>query len=531
MNNNFLKKLPLGIQTFAEIRNDNYVYVDKSALAEELIINYKFVFLSRPRRFGKSLFLSTLHDLFEGKKELFTELAVENSHDWQTTYPVVRVGLSGNQQTEKQCHSLIYNKLIENQQRLDLVNCESDNLSVFFERIIQQAHEKYQQKVVILIDEYDKPLLDNITNKPVSEQIRSLLQGFYATIKENDQYLRFVFLTGVSKFAKVSIFSGLNNLQDISLKPEYASICGYTQHDVETTFAKHLAGVDWQMLKEWYNGYQFNGEPVYNPYDILKFIDNHQEYSNYWFDTATPTFLIKQLQQKQYYFPNVENLTISENALKKESIDNLSIEVLLLQTGYLTIDSVLQTPMGLVYRLRLPNKEVRISLSECLIDSITHPTEPTFYNRNELYQALYNADMQQFEQTLTAIFASIPYHLYSNSPLAHYEGYYSVVMYSYLLSLGVDIQIERSTNKGRLDMVVDIASPNTNNSRTKNSMAKNRYLIEFKMDDKGDALQQIKDKQYFQAFYDTDSEIYLVGIDFSEKERNVSKFEWEAWKQ
>ncbi|MBS9780204.1 MAG: ATP-binding protein [Moraxellaceae bacterium] len=508
-----MKKLPLGIQTFAKIRTDNYLYIDKSHLAEALINNYQFVFLSRPRRFGKSLFLSTLHDLFAGRKELFTGLAVEKTHDWQAIYPVIHIGLSGNQQSEKECRSLIYNKLLENQQRLNLIDCENDNLSVFFERIIHQAHKKYGQKVVILIDEYDKPLLDNITNSQVSEKIRSLLQGFYATMKENDKFLRFVFLTGVSKFSKVSIFSGLNNLKDISLSPDYATICGYTQQDIETSFAEHLQGVDWDKLKEWYNGYQFNGEPVYNPYDILMFIDSQQKYSNYWFETATPTFLMKQLQQKQYYLPNIDTIMISESDMHASHIDDLRIESLLLQTGYLTINKIEETPMGLFYHLSVPNKEVRISLSENLLQTITQPTEPTSYNRNALYQNLHNADMNGMEQTLIAIFASIPYHLYSNSPLAHYEGYYSVVMYAYLLSLGVDIQLERSTNKGRLDMVVDIANK--------------RYLIEFKMNGKGDALQQIKDKQYFQAFYDTEKEIYLVGIDFSEEQRNVSKFVWE----
>ncbi|MBS9780405.1 MAG: ATP-binding protein, partial [Moraxellaceae bacterium] len=467
-----------------------------------------------PRRFGKSLFLSTLQDLFEGKKELFHGLAVENTHNWQQKYPVIRIDMSGNQQTLAECHSLIYQTLLTNQRKLGLSDCEDDNLSVFFERIIQQAHEKYQQKVVVLVDEYDKPLLDNITDKELLEKIRGLLQGFYVTMKKNDALLRFVFLTGVSKFSKVSIFSGLNNLSDISLSAKFATICGYTQKDIETTFAEHLADVDLDILKDWYNGYQFNGEPVYNPYDILLFIENDKQYSNYWFDTGTPTFLLKQLQQ-QYYFPNVENLTISENTLKKANINNVNIEVLLLQRGYLTIDKVKPTPMGLMYRLRLPNKEVRISLSECLIESITEPKEPTFYNRNELYQALSNADMSVLQQTLIAIFASIPYHIYGNSPLSHYEGYYSVVMYSYLLSLGIDIQLERSTNKGRLDMVVDIANK--------------RYLIEFKMDGKGDALQQIKDKKYFQAFYNSEREIYLVGIDFDENERNLSHFEWEKF--
>ncbi len=510
-----MKKLPLGIQTFEKIRDGNYVYVDKTALAEQLINSYQVVFLSRPRRFGKSLFLSTLHDLFEGRRELFTGLAAEHAHDWTQTHPVIRIDISGNQQTVAECHSLIYQILLINQERLGLSNCEDDNLSVFFERIIQQAHEKHQQKVVVLVDEYDKPLLDNITNRELSEKIRSLLQGFYVTMKKNDAYLRFVFLTGVSKFSKVSIFSGLNNLQDISLKPKYATICGYTQHDIETIFAKHLQGVDWEKLKAWYNGYQFNGEPVYNPYDILQFIDSGGKYSNHWFKTGTPTFLIKQLQQKQYYLPSVESVLLSEADMDVADIDDLRIETLLLQTGYLTVDKELESPRGgLQYKLKIPNKEVQMSLSEHLLRAMTKNNEQTRQS-DALFIALQNADMDSVRETLTAIFASIPYHIYSNSPLSHYEGYYSVVMYSYLLSLGVTIQLERSTNKGRLDMVVDIADK--------------RYLMEFKMDGKGDALQQIKDKQYFQAFYDTEREIYLVGIDFSEEERNLSGFAWEQY--
>ncbi|MBS9779576.1 MAG: AAA family ATPase [Moraxellaceae bacterium] len=511
-----LQRLPLGIQTFKTLRTENYLYVDKTALAEQLINHYKFVFLSRPRRFGKSLFISTLDELLAGNKELFTGLAVENTHNWEQKHPVIRIDMSGNQSTQEESYQLIYQILLTNQERLQLTDCENDNLSVFFERLIQSAYKKYQQSVVVLVDEYDKPLLDNINRPELSETLRDFLQGFYVTLKKNDPYLRFVFLTGVSKFSKVSIFSGLNNLSDISLNSDYATICGYTQNDIETVLAEYLQGVDLAMLKDWYNGYQFNGEAVYNPYDILKFIDNNKIYSNYWFETATPTFLIKQLQQKQYYLPKLENLVLSENDLNASNINDLNIETLLLQTGYLTIKKVEQQMFGgVLYHLGLPNKEVQTSLSEYLIKFMTKTESSMVIERNNLYLALQNADMDNFQQTLTAIFASIPYHIYSNSPLAHYEGYYSVVMYSYLLSLGVDIELERSTNKGRLDMVVDIADK--------------RYLIEFKMDGKGDALQQIKDKQYFQAFYNTDRQIYLMGIDFCEEEKNVSKFEWEKF--
>ncbi len=510
-----MQDLPLGIQTFEKIRNENRLYVDKTAMAQQLIENYNYVFLSRPHRFGKSLFLSTLQDLFEGRKELFTGLAIENTYDWSQSYPVIRLDMSGNTHTLDDFHNVVFSVLKDNQKRLGLSDCESPTPSVFLHNLITHAHEKYGQKVVILIDEYDKPLLNAITDPELSNALRDLLQNFYINVKRNDHLIRFGFFTGVTKFSKMSVFSGINNLMDISLDSDYATICGYTQRDLETTFAEHLQGVDWAQLREWYNGYQFNGEPVYNPFDILKFIATKRKYSNHWFETGTPSFLIKQLQAKQYYLPSVENLVISESALNAYDTDKISIEALLFQAGYLTIDREEASPLGIFYHLRLPNKEVRISLSECLIDAITEPETPTFNSRNALYQALQNADMDSVRETLTAIFASIPYHIYSNSPLSHYEGYYSVVMYSYLLSLGVNIQLERSTNKGRLDMVVDIADK--------------RYLMEFKMDGKGDALAQIKEKQYFQAFYDTEREIYLIGIDFSEEERNLSAFAWEKY--
>ncbi len=511
-----MKKLPIGIQTFADISNDNYVYVDKTALAQQLIEKYKTVFLSRPRRFGKSLFLDTLHNIFAGNQALFSGLAIEQSYDWSQKYPVIRIDMSGNQQSFEECSSLIYNTLLHNQKRLGLGDCENSSISAFFDNLIVQAAEKYQQKVVVLVDEYDKPLLDNIDKSDLSERLRNLLQGFYTTLKKNDAYLKFVFFTGVSKISKVSIFSGLNNLYDISLDKDFATICGYTQNDIETTFSEYLQDVDLNMLKDWYNGYQFNGEPVYNPFDLLKFIANDKQYLNYWFETATPSFLIKQLQAKQYYLPNLSNLRVDSDFLHSYSMDDVSIESLLFQTGYLTLDKVEPLPMGgVMYHLRVPNKEVRMSLANSIIQAITAPTSPIVESRNALYSALYYADFTEMQNIIESIFANIPYHLHSNSPLAHYEGYYCVVIYSYLLSLGVDIQLEKSTNKGRLDMVVNITDK--------------RYLIEFKMDDNDNALEQIKEKQYFQAFYDTEKQIYLIGIHFDEQQRNITTFEWEQY--
>lgn len=510
-----MKKLPIGIQTFSEIRENDYVYVDKTAIAKQMIDEYKFVFVSRPRRFGKSLFLDTLQNIFEGNQALFIGLAIEKQYDWSQQFPVIRIGLSGDFKTLESSQDVIQDILDFNQKNLGVSGCEHKTLSVYFRRLITAAYEKYQQPVVILIDEYDKPILDNIDNTDLALRLRDLLQGFYVVMKEYGEYLRFVFLTGVSKFSKVSIFSGLNNLMDLSLHADYATVCGYTQTDLETVFVEHLQGVDWDMLQEWYNGYQFNGEPVYNPFDILKFIAYGKIYSNYWFETGTPTFLVKLMKKQTYYLPNLNNLQVGSDLVNTFDIESISIESLLFQAGYMTLDKIEQSPRGgVTYHLRVPNKEVQVSMSENLIHSVTDSTSAEQEkNSDALYTALQNADMNEVQRIMTQIFAGIPYHLYSNAPLAQYEGYYCVVIYSYLLSLGVNVQLESSTNKGILDMVVDIADK--------------RYLIEFKVAGRGDALKQIKEKQYFQAFYETTKQVYLLGIHFDDTERNLSVFDWE----
>ena len=266
-----MKKLPVGIQTFSEIINEDYLYIDKTGIAYSLIGRFKYAFLSRPRRFGKSLFLDTLHNIFEGNRELFRGLLIEELWNWEVKYPVILISFSGGINSTADLEADLLYILQSNEKRLGL-KCENRvRPQHFFAELIEKAYEKYHQKVVILIDEYDKPILDNIENIPEALLIRNGMRNFYTKIKENDRYLRFAFLTGVSKFAKVSIFSGLNNLEDISLNPDYGNICGYTQLDLDTTFAPYLEGVDMEKVKGWYNGYNFLGDTVYNPFDILLF--------------------------------------------------------------------------------------------------------------------------------------------------------------------------------------------------------------------------------------------------------------------
>jgi len=296
-----MKKLPIGIQTFHEIRDKekNYIYIDKTNLAHQLIDKGKYYFLSRPRRFGKSLFLDTLKDIFEGKKELFEGLYIYDKWDWEITYPVIKISFGAGVVKSLDDVDDTIQELIEiNEKRLGLECSNNTKHKKCLGELIRTAYEKYNQKVVILVDEYDKPILDNVTNKELSKEIRDRLKNIYSVIKDSDQYVKFAFLTGVSKFSRVSLFSGLNNLEDISLDKKYATICGYTHEDVKSHFAERLDGVDLVELKKWYNGYNFLGVGVYNPFDILLFFSKDKIYSNYWFETGNPSFLIEILKQK-----------------------------------------------------------------------------------------------------------------------------------------------------------------------------------------------------------------------------------------
>src|SRR5574344_1425547 len=295
-----LKKLPIGIQTFSKIREDDFVYVDKTGIAYDLIEKYQYVFLSRPRRFGKSLFLDTLRNIFEGNKEYFKDIAIFDKWNWDKKHPVVKISFAaGNLKTKKDLEEK-WEEIFLNNQRYLQIDCEFEaGDRRCFSELIRKAYEKYQEKVVILVDEYDKPILDNITNPEIANEMRNGLVDFYSVIKDSDEFIRFAFITGVSKFSKTSIFSGLNNIVDISLEAEFGDICGYSQQDLETVFKEHLVGADMPMVKEWYNGYNFLGSPMYNPFDILQFIRNNFMFKNYWFETGTPTFLIKLIEKNQ----------------------------------------------------------------------------------------------------------------------------------------------------------------------------------------------------------------------------------------
>jgi len=276
-----MKNLPIGIQTFRKIIEKDYLYIDKTKEAYELVTNYQYAFLSRPRRFGKSLLISTIKEIFEGNQELFKGLYIYDKWDWEDKYPVIKISFSGDLKTPDGLKRILLHNLKENQKHLDIVCDNINEYDVCFADLISYSYQKYNKKVVILIDEYDKAILDNLDNLEVAEQNRDILRAFYSIMKDSDKYIQFVFLTGVSKFSRASIFSGLNMLEDISLTPRFGNICGYTQNDIETIFQPYLIDVDLDRLRLWYDGYNFLKDKLYNPFNILLFIKNENRFNNY----------------------------------------------------------------------------------------------------------------------------------------------------------------------------------------------------------------------------------------------------------
>lgn len=517
-----MKLLPIGISTLADIRNGGYVYVDKTPYLRPLVESGKYYFLSRPRRFGKTLLVDTFHQLFTGQEALFQGLHIHSHWNWTVKYPVIRFSFgSGVQENRSALDKTILYLLQQNAQRLAIPYQERETIAASFTELIQQAYAHYQQQVVILVDEYDKPLLDNITNTTVATAMRTGLRNLYSVIKDNDAYIRFAFLTGVSKFSKVSVFSGLNNLEDISLDARFGALCGYTQNELDEHFAEHLQGANLTEVRSWYNGYNWLGESVYNPYDILLFIAKGQEFLPYWFSTGTPTFLVDIVKSRPFYLPNLEAVKVSSAILDNFDVGRIEPVTLFFQTGYLTIKhkETLFPGSPPEYTLGYPNKEVRYSLTEHLLE---HYLTDQVQERHTTLRALRDNDFTALEQSFRHLFATIAYQNYANNPIAHYEGYYAAVMYAYLCSLGLEVRTEVSHNKGRIDLALSFTLPNGQ---------KQVYIFEFKVIDdlKGDgsALAQIKTQQYAAPYQDGQTQLFLVGIEFSKQTRNIVGFDWE----
>ena len=507
------RKLPIGIQNFREIREDNCYYVDKTPYIRRLLDEGKHYFLSRPRRFGKSLFVDTLKELFEGNEPLFRGLDIHRRWDWSTRHPVIRLDFSrGNFQDRDGLRTSLMVQLERLEQRAG-IHFSYDTAPERFGALIERLHERTGQRVVVLIDEYDKPILDAFDAPDVVRANRDHLRGLYSTLKFNDAEIQLSFLTGVSKFSKVSLFSELNNLYDITLDPVYSALCGYTEADLDEVFAPELPGLDRECIRDWYNGYSWRGnQRVYNPFDVL-LLFRHREFDAWWFETGTPSFLVKTLTRRGIGSISLEGMRGTRDLLSAFDVDAIEPEALLFQTGYLTIRDEDDLGGEPLYRLGYPNREVRQSLNRVLLRALAPDASRQLATGLRLRELLAANDFGGIETLFRAFFASIPYEWHTKNEIARYEGYYASVLYSHFASAGLDVAVEDSSSLGRVDMAV----------RFNNHV----YLFELKAVETaptGGAMAQLKAKGYAEKYRHLGQPIHLVGVEFSRETRNLTAF-------
>ena len=519
-----LKKLPLGLQSFRKIITEGYVYVDKTQFIYYLLAGAGNYFLSRPRRFGKSLLLDTISEVFSGDKELFKGLWLYDSDYTFAKHPVIRLDLSSlsNKSPEALENSLaleLHKRIAEEELKIT-ASLSSD----LFKFLIEGLCQKYSQRVVVLIDEYDKPILDHISDVELAEANRTVLHSFYGILKSMDAHLKFVLITGVSKFTKTSIFSGLNNLKDLTLARDYANICGVTLEEFDAFFhayIERLASLDefaaYDNVREeilaWYDGYSWDGKTkLLNPYSLLSCLDL-QTIESFWYASGTPKFLIDLLKQKPESFLELRNLKIRERVLDSFDVRSMEIEPLLFQTGYLTLKEVIYTKHPPVYVLDLPNQEVSEAFNLQIIAAFTGRNNTFTDNAYlRLAEALAAGDLKQVRDTLRGLFAAIPYQLQVNQ-----EAYYHSIFYAVMRLLGFDLEAEVSVARGRIDAVLEL------NDKV--------YIIEFKYKQSppeasaenkqklfaaalAKGMAQIKDRGYPEKYAGSGKTVYLAAFAF-----------------
>ncbi|HSO82127.1 ATP-binding protein [Thiocapsa sp.] len=511
------RKLPIGIQTFAKIREDDFYYVDKTGLIRQLVDEGSQYFLSRPRRFGKSLLIDTLAELFACNEPLFRGLAIHPHWDWTTPYPVIRISFGGGVVRDRiELDQRILDLLSRNQRALGVACRDTTDVVGCFAELLALAHAATGQRVVVLVDEYDKPILDNLSDAKTARELRDGLRNLYSVIKDNDAHIRFAFLVGVSKFSKVSIFSGLNSLKDITVDARYSALCGYTEADVDGVFAPELDGLEREQIRLWYNGYNWTGEAVYNPFDLLLLFDA-REFRTWWFETGTPTFLVNLLTARGFFTPDLAGLHASEALISTFDVDSMSSEALLWQSGYLTFTGSRRLGARLEYALGYPNLEVEIALNDALLKGLMGDPMQADRAVSRLYDVLVAGDFAALRAHVEGLFSAIPYHWHTGNSIARFEGYYANVFYSHLAALGLDLTPEETSNQGRIDLTLKF-----------NDCI---WLFEFKVVEltpEGRALQQIKDRGYADKYRALGQPIHQIGIEFSRERRALVGFEVET---
>ena len=516
MENNIIR-YPIGVQSFESLRELSYIYIDKTDLIYNLVHSGKCYFLSRPRRFGKSLLLSTIQAYFEGKKELFKGLAIEQLEtEWQP-HVVLTLSLAKyNSSIEGSLEEILNNQFLIWEQQYD-VKIKSTNLASRFENIIRAAYLASGKPVVILVDEYDHPLIETMHDPERSEAHRLLLKSIYVNIKDLDQYIRFTMLTGVSRFSKMTIFSGLNNLQDISLNREYAAICGITDREITDNFRHGIERLAQEydtdrdgalaLLKANYDGYHFakTSPDIYNPFSLLWAL-NDAEIGAYWFQSGTPEFLIRQIRKSGSFLPDMFDETVEVRTLSSNDISNTKPTALLYQTGYLTIKGYENPDL---FHLGIPNLEVRKglfqNLSDCYVDK---DGDRVARNVRDVRKLLETRRIDEAMECLRTFMAGIPYEFADKATELHYENNLFIIF----ILIGVDARPEWHTSDGRIDLLL--------------SMRNYIYIIELKRDGTPEeALAQIEKKDYARQFAGDPRPVIKLGITFSTSTRNIT-----AWK-
>ncbi|MDR3267819.1 MAG: ATP-binding protein [Tannerella sp.] len=509
-----MKQLPIGIQSFKDLRENNYLYVDKTAHIHRIVTTGKVYFLSRPRRFGKSLLVSTMDELFRGNKPLFEGLYIYDKWDWTRQYPVIRIDWTRITHSTPEEMKVSLRGYLKDIAKKYAVSLTKESAPDCFDELIQLLHEKTGEKVVVLIDEYDKPITSHLPD-PLLDSIRTIIHDFYQVMKGADDYLRFIFLTGVSKFAGLSVFSALNNLHDITLSDDYAAICGYTQKELEDNFpeyidrtARHNGMTDEELLAKiryWYDGYTWDGKTsLYNPFSTLMFFAEHW-FAGYWFDTGTPTFLIEILQRRERTSVVLEAVTVDGNLLREGYDPHALNEIpLLFQTGYLTVKNVEFHQVKKKYTLGVPNEEVNEALMTRLLSVYgKYPNEDIDNLRETMEQRLREGDEQGFANCLEAMIATVPYELQSGC-----EHYYHTLMLVWMRLLGFKIQGEKPNNRGRADAVWEQPGLTV--------VAELKYHADKKIETLLDeAMTQIHDRRYYNQYI---GKVLLLGVAFSGKD-------------
>ena len=507
---------PIGIQSFSDIRERGFVYVDKTAAIYKMASSGKFYFLSRPRRFGKSLLVSTMDAYFSGKKDLFKGLTIGFlEKDW-AEYPILHLDFGGKAYNSSDVLlKSLDDALYKWEEEYGSVN-RSDVPGIRFGNVIEAAYRKTGRQVVILVDEYDKPIIDNLTRPELRESFRETLEGFYGTLKSKDDFIRFGFLTGVTKIGKMSVFSGLNNIQDISMRAEYSDICGISETELKSYFSesvKTLAEANdltedecYGKLAKMYDGYHFhqNSSGIYNPFSLLNTF-NSKEFGEYWFETGTPSFLVQYLRDGNYNLSEISRTSVSKSKLTGINYANPEPIALMYQSGYLTIknyDREFQT-----YCLDYPNKEVESGFLESLSQLFTPSLNEGNFSVSRFIIALRNGDTEEFMNLFTAFLSGNSYQIQGDLEL-----YFQNTMAIMFKMMGLYVKTEYNTSNGRIDIVIDTA--------------KYVYIIELKRDQSPEAaLQQIEEKGYGKPFLASGKTIVKLGINFSSQTRTV-----DGWK-